>query len=456
LPTRRARPAGLRLRVAAALALAGLAIVGFVGLTTYFSAEHYLVRQREQSLLQQAYVDARTVRDAAQGMRRVPALETLELTPQGTVILHVDGRWYGASVSNDGPNIPAAMRREVRAGGVAHQRTKIGGSTAFVVGIPLRAVDGEYYEIFPLVELRRTLSTLRTILWAAGLAAVVLGGLLGWWMSRRVLKPVREVAAAAERVAEGALDTRIDGIADPDLRSLAASFNAMVDAVERRILRETRFVADASHELRSPLTTLATATELMAARREELPPRSREALDLLATEVDRLCRLVDDLLELGRADAGASELELDSVDVAELARQIVRRTEGPGHPVVLPEGETVAAVDKRRLERVLTNLVANAQTHGGGLCRIRVAGHEARVRIEVEDRGPGVEADDREAVFDRFYRGRAAGRRSATPGAGLGLSLVAEHVQAHGGRVWVEDADGCGARFVVDLPAVTA
>jgi signal transduction histidine kinase len=123
---------------------------------------------------------------------------------------------------------------------------------------------------------------------------------------------------------------------------------------------------------------------------------------------------------------------------------------------VLPEGETVAAVDKRRLERVLTNLVANAQTHGGGLCRIRVAGHEARVRIEVEDRGPGVEADDREAVFDRFYRGRAAGRRSATPGAGLGLSLVAEHVQAHGGRVWVEDADGCGARFVVDLPAVTA
>jgi signal transduction histidine kinase len=302
------------------------------------------------------------------------------------------------------------------------------------------------------------LATLRTALIGSGVLAILLGGLFGWWVSRRVLRPVADVAAAAERVAGGDLATRIETIDDPDLDSLATSFNHMVDAVERRIERETRFVADVSHELRSPLTTLSTATELMSARRDELSPRAAQALDLLEGEVGRLCRLVDDLLELSRSDAGVADFRPQPVDVAELVRHSVPTSRagrpGPDPEIVVPEGPALATLDKRRLERVLANLVANAESHGGGLRGVTVEQADGEVRIAVDDAGPGVAPTDRDAVFRRLYRGAASGRRASEGGSGLGLALVAEHVRLHGGRVWIEDAPGGGARFVVVVPGV--
>lgn len=454
-PHRSHRPRSLRVRFTAAFALVSLAIVGFLGVATYVFAEHYLVRQREDSLLRQAFVDARVLRDEVQRRQSVnAALDALDLTTRSNVVLEIDGRWYGSAVSAGPPAVPGGVRAVVARGEPARQRVELDGRPVLVVGLPLPSVATQYYEIFELDELEQTLDVLRTALVGSGILAVVFGGLLGWWLSRRALRPVADVALAAERVAGGDLATRITAEDDPDLRSLADSFNRMVDAVQRRIERETRFVADVSHELRSPLTTLSTATELMAARRDELSPRAAQALDLLETEVQRLCRLVEDLLELGRADAGVAELQLEPVDVGELVRRVLHSPDVArnGTELITPAEPALARVDKRRLERVLVNLFANAESHGGGLERVTIASEGATVRIEVEDAGPGVDAKDREAVFRRFFRGAAAGRRASTPGAGLGLALVAEHVQLHGGTVRIEEREGPGARFVVELP----
>ncbi len=447
------RSRSLRWRVTAAFALGSLAIVGLLGVTTYLIAEHYLVRQREESLTRQAFVDARVLRDEIQRRKGVTdALGALDLGARSNVVLSIDGEWYGTSVSSGQSSVPLNVRRAVAAGRAVRQRTEVDGRPAFVVALPLPAIDTQYYETFALIELDRTLGILRSALAASGLLAIVVGGVLGWWMGRRVLRPVGDAALAAERVASGDLDTRMITGQDPDLDSLATSFNHMVDAVERRIERESRFVADVSHELRTPLTTLTTTTEIMRARRAEMSPKAARAFDLLETEVLRLHQLVEDLLELGRADAGVADVQLELVDVAVFVALTMPSCGGATATFEAPEHPTYAHVDKRRLGRVLANLVANAETHGGGLRRVVVSSgtDNSRVMISVEDSGCGIDPSEREAVFERFFRG-AGGRRTST-GAGLGLSLVAEHVQLHGGRVWVEGTEGSGARFVVELP----
>ena len=149
----------------------------------------------------------------------------------------------------------------------------------------------------------------------------VAGAVIGRWASGRALRPLAQVSRAAETVAGGSLDTRLLAEGDPELSALASSFNRMTDALQERIDHEVRFTADVSHELRSPLTTLATSLGVLESHRDELPPRSRHALDLLSAELHRFQRMVDDLLEISRVDTGSAELSLDEVEVGELARQ---------------------------------------------------------------------------------------------------------------------------------------
>jgi len=209
-----------------------------------------------------------------------------------------------------------------------------------------------------------------------------------------------------------------------------------------------------SHELRSPLTTLATSLGVLEAHHDELPPRSRQAMDLVTAEIRRFHRMVDDLLEISRMDTGSAELLLDEVEVAELARQAAQAA---GAALVTVDVDPAVVglrlpLDKRRIERIVANLVANANQYAGGVTRVAVESAPGAVRLVVADHGPGVPNEERERIFERFYRGHAAGHRGTTDGTGLGLSLVAEHVRLHGGRVWVEDGPEGENRFVVELP----
>jgi signal transduction histidine kinase len=307
--------------------------------------------------------------------------------------------------------------------------------------------------VFPLVETDRTLSTIAAVLGIGAGVIVALAALLGWWTSRRLLRPVSRVATAAQNLASGGLDTRMPPETDADLDRVARSFNEMADAVQARIEREARFASDVSHELRSPITALTAAVEVLDGRRDDLPERSRQALDVVVGQVRRFDQMVMDLLELSRIDAGSTELHRDDVQLEELISRIAHRYGFADVPIEvskdLPER---LRVDKVRFERIMANLLDNAKEHAGGpvLVRVDPNGRHSMV-LTVEDAGPGVARGERARIFERFARGSAARHRIGT---GLGLALVAEHANAHGGEAWVEDRPGGGARFKVSFAEV--
>jgi len=324
-----------------------------------------------------------------------------------------------------------------------------------VTGLPIPAADAGYFEVTRFEELSDTLGVIRRSLLGGALGTTVGAALLGIWAGRRVLRPLREVSNVAGEIASGELEARLESDGDDDLDRLAGSFNRMVDALQERIERERRFVSDVSHELRSPLTTLVTAAQVLERRRDELPERSRDALDLMLAEIQRFEQLVGELLELSRVDAGVEQLELEDVVVGELVLHLAAGAGGPPFTVSIPPDVAGLSVrtDKRRFGRILANLIGNAQTHGQGVAELGVRRDADWVEITVDDTGAGVPPEERERVFERFFRGGAAGQRGSGSGAGLGLSLVAEHARLLGGDVWVEDAPGSlGARFVVRLP----
>lgn len=304
-----------------------------------------------------------------------------------------------------------------------------------------------------------TLGSVRASLILATIITVLVGLVLGIVSSERVVRPLAGAADAARAIAEGRLDTRLEPTDDPDLNALTESFNDMVARLQDRVERDARFTSDVSHELRSPLMTLAASVEVMSSRRDELSERSQAALDLLVADVARFSSLVEDLLEISRYDAGAVRLNRDDLQVSEFVQQAVRASSLPRSTTDIDTRCDAVRLsgDRRRLARVVANLIDNARLHGGGTATVRVSPAEdsaAHVWISVEDGGDGVPENDRERIFERFSRGAGASKRGASEGAGLGLALVREHVRLHGGRVWVEPRrDGeCGARFIVELP----
>ena len=444
---------GLRARVTVAFALGALAMSAILSVVTYGLVRNSLVSQREESAVSQAFVNARLVRDglrARNDLGRV--LSSLETPPSEGVVVRHDGRWFANSILVGDEAVPDELKERVASGTPARQRFRLGASSWLAVGVPIPRVGAEFYEAFPLADTDRTLDILAWSLTGAALLTTLAGAGVGRWVSARVLRPLTSVSEAAAAIAGGNMEIRLGAMSDRDIAPLAESFNRMVDALAQRIGRDARFASDVSHELRSPLTTLATSLDVLKARRDELSPRATAALDLLDADVHRFQRLVEDLLEISRADAGVSDLQLEEVDMKDLVRHALR-TAPTDVALDAAPADTRVLGDKRRLERVVTNLVENAAAYGGGATRVRVDRFDGVVRVAVEDRGPGVPEPERSQVFERFFRGSAAGRRGAGSGTGLGLALVAEHVRLHGGRVWVEDAEGdCGARFVVELP----
>jgi signal transduction histidine kinase len=318
-----------------------------------------------------------------------------------------------------------------------------------VVGVPLAGVAGgtAYAEFVPMDEVAASLNRVRQGLILAAVSATALGVLAGWWASQRILRPVRRMADAANRISEGALDRRLESDGDTDLEGFVHSFNEMVDGLQLRIEREARFASDVSHELRTPLATMLSA--LSVARRRVTEPAGAEALELLQSEVDRFTQLMTDLLEISRVEAGVAELVLDEVAPRDLVVASLEAAGRPDVPVVVePSSAALVLLDRRRMGQVLVNLIQNADHYGGGATEVRIAGDEAVLQFLVDDAGPGIAPERRSQVFDRFVRGSDP----SVPGTGLGLALVREHVRLHGGTVEVLDAPAGGARFLVTIP----
>jgi two-component system, OmpR family, sensor histidine kinase MtrB len=458
------RRLGLRARVTAAFALGALFTAALLAATTFGISREQLIRQRESSSQVPFFNNARIVQEQLRTSGEIDAqglLQGLQTVSGSRPILFFGGDWFTTDPRFGEEALPTSLRRDVLDGGAAQMRYALDGEPELGFGILLQGTtdDAAYFEIVALDETADTLTSLGIILVGAAALATATGAALGWWASRRALLPLAEVGSAAEAIAGGRLDTRLEAANDSDLARLTESFNEMAAALEERVDRDERFASDVSHELRSPLMTLSASIEVLKARRDDLDERGASALDLLVADVARFEQLVNDLLEINRLEAGASELDLDAVDPSELVLHAVGAASTAGVPVHYDEdvAGTRILVDKRRMVRVVANLLDNAAKYAGGATAVRVGLVDDNVRIVVEDEGPGVPEEVRQKIFDRFARGVEGGRRTMDRGVGLGLALVAEHVRLHGGRVWVEDrADGKeGAAFVVELPAVT-
>ena len=449
-------PHGLRGRVVLAFAVGALTLSTALALFTYVVGRTYLLNQRERVATQQAYADAAFVLDrfATAGTEVPDALASVDRPGTSALVVRVKGRWFSSSLDVGRESVPGRLRDAVADGTAARMRTTVDGSPAMIVGIPLPAADAWFFEVASLDELDGTLKALSTILGAGAALAAVAGAALGLSASRTVLHPLNAVADTAAQIAGGQLDTRLPPTDDPDLATIIGSFNSMVDSLQQRLERDARFAADVSHELRSPLTTLVTSVEVLASRRDELPARSQRALDLVVAELDRFRLLLDNLLELARAETAPDSSAAEPVPLGDLLIQTLNRS-GRDAGLLTVENDVKVRVDKLRLERAFVNLFDNADRHGSGLVRVtlrREDGHGSadQAQVLVDDAGSGVPIRDRERVFERFAT--SGGARRSSMGTGLGLALAAETVRAHGGGIWCTDRPGGGARFVVSLP----
>jgi two-component system OmpR family sensor kinase len=293
----------------------------------------------------------------------------------------------------------------------------------------------------------------RTFLLAGSLtliAALAAGVMVAAQMS----KPLRRMARVAGAVDAGELSTRMTPSGSAEVRQLADSFNYMLDRLEDAFARQRAFVSDASHELRTPLTAIRGQIEVLARARHTTLDEIGATAEIVAREVERMERLVDDLLLLAQTDEGLAHnpkpLEVDRFlpeALAGLFAGVDRRLELDR----VPSGTVIA--DSDRITQVIRNLVRNAIEHTSAGASIRVAarGADGRLRISVEDDGPGIPPRQRERIFARFYRADSA-RDRRSGGSGLGLPIARAIVEAHGGRIWVDDAAGGGARVTFELP----
>lgn len=459
----RPRHLSLRARMVMVLAFGSLLLSAFLATTAYSFSRSSLLTQRDRSGIDQAYRNAQVAQNelAATASNAASVIGRLRSLGINRGVAYVRGEWARGSSRFGQDAIPVSLRERVISDGVpARMIAQVDGTPVLVIGIPLSGSRNAYFEFLDLGDSADTLNTVRLSLLFGAVIATMIGGFLGALAAGRSVRPLADAARAARAFADGRLDTRLEPTDDQDLHALATAFNEMAATLQTKVEREGRFASDVSHELRSPLMTLAASVEVMQARREEMPERAQAALDLLVADVTRFQGLVEDLLEISRFDAGAIRLNLEELGVAEFVRQAVAVSSAPATPVSVTEPATRMVIhgDRRRLARVVANLIDNARNHGGGGATVSV-GHDPdgsdHVRIAVEDHGPGVPPEERTLVFERFARGAMAGRRATSEGAGLGLALVDEHVRMHGGRVWVDDrADGeAGARFVIELPA---
>ncbi len=440
-----------RLRLAIAAAVAVAATVAIASAVIYVVMRDQLLKSADQQLVQQ-YVQIRRDPHSLEHAFG-PDSGPFPTQPQGPSATST----YFQLVQDDGKTQkPSSELYKVPVTddtlAVASGKSRVSFANGTVGGKPARIYTVYYGKniynhglaiqfVRPTDDIARTLNRLKLILLlvvAGGIAAGAAGGAL---VSRAALVPVRRLTGAAERIARtGDPSERVAGAGGPDeLGRLGAAFNTMLGALEESIDAQRRFVADASHELRTPLTSLQTNIEVLK-QQERLQPGQRNKLFAdLEREAHEMRDLITGLLELARSDGA---LEQSPVQFDELVESAVERARSrfPNVKFAAELAPTTISGASDRLERAVWNLLENAGkwSAAGATVDVTLADGELRVR----DHGPGISADDKAHVFDRFYRSTAA---RALPGSGLGLAIVREVAEAHGGSVSAEDAPGGGA-----------
>ncbi|SCE94112.1 sensor histidine kinase [Micromonospora mirobrigensis] len=447
-------PGRLRRRLVVAFVLVAGVSAGVLAVGSYL-----LLRQaRLDGSVQQAAADTRyELVLAAQFVPLTDAHRADLLTSfaaGGRQVLLLDGDGPAAA---PGPTPGTTVRSAVAAGQLGYERRRDHGRQLLLVGGRIPGSTAQLYSVTVEDGILADLRQLRTALGAGWAAAVLLAAAVGHTLARRTLEPVGRASRAARDVAEGLLDTRLPVRGRDEFADWAAAFNEMAQALQAKIealsraqARERRFTADVAHELRTPVTALAVAASLLDEHLDVLPDDARSGARVLVADVVRLRRLVEELMEVSRLDAGGEPVRPQPVDVPALLHAIVDVRGWSDRVTVVGAGRRfVAHTDPRRLERVLANLVGNAVEHSTGERRATVRRAGETLVVTVTDQGPGIPAAHLPHLFDRFYKADPA--RSG-PGSGLGLAIARENARLLGARLTVRSQVGVGTEFRLDLP----
>ena len=453
----------LRFRVAATFIVGTIGVSGMVAGATYVLLSRQLTRDRVRAAEKQTWSRLAAMRGEIQAAtaanRGITAGELKNRVENKSTVVVIGGlpdkpKAAWSKVSFQDKQVPTQLIDVVRKGQVGYAFVR-GDQPLLVVGsqVPGSNGTGEAYFAYSMGSVVRTLGLLRKVFVALIALTALVAGLVGLRLAVATIRPLRLAAVAARRVADGNLETRLTVSGSDELARLATAFNDMAVALEERINRERRFVADVSHELRTPLTTLKTSIDFIAERADELPTKMQAPIGLAAEEVRSLQRLVDDLLELSRVDAGGIVAANEEVDLMNFANELKRRRAPSAEVTISGPDELVVHTDKMRLERVVGNLLENAVFHGGdGGVEISVGAIDGLASIVVSDGGPGIDPEKLPHIFDRFWRGDASRRRDGRIGSGLGLSIARENALVIGAHIDVDSIPGEGTRFEVTLP----
>ncbi|MEV2275619.1 HAMP domain-containing sensor histidine kinase [Nocardiopsis sp. NPDC049922] len=466
-PRRWPGPHGLRPRLLAAFTLVAVAAAGAAAWSSADTASAALVSSHQQRITEGVAV---RIAEVAPQLSYPPDQESLDRLRQAvggdTVATFEDlatSDGFDASLVTD--ELRTAVRREHR---LTAQRVTLEDSSWLLVGTPVMttAPDGsrtpsgiEVYTLRDLADVEREVEGITLAATATAAAALPLAALLALLAARGVLRPVRDLRDTAGRLASGDLDARTEPQGVDELAELAGAVNDMaaslqesMAAMERMQADARRFVADVSHELRTPLSTLTAVVEVLEDATDSMDADARESVRMAISETHRLVRLVEDLMEVSRFDAGTAILRAEEVDVSAAVRDSLRLRGWSDQVRVQAPDRVPARVDRRRLDVIVANLVGNALRHGAAPVQVRVRALPEEVHVTVTDSGPGLGEDVLPLVFDRFYKADAA--RTRTPGSGLGLAIARENARLHGGDLTAADT-GAGARFDLVLPRRT-
>ncbi|MCS7061807.1 MAG: ATP-binding protein [Anaerolineae bacterium] len=445
---------------ALALMLFGVGVYGIVSFT--------LIQQVDATLAESAAAIASRSAGGFQGGERVIRLPELDLFRAVVVeAISVDGQILASSIVNLNHHLDPAAVELMRQKPVAEQQPMFTTAnhpkappirvyTYPLVGQKSGQLFGYLQVATSLEQVHRAMNGLLATLVSAGIVGLILSSVAGAALAQRAMRPVERITDAAMEIYHTQdLGRRVDVRTNDEVGRLGLAFNEMLDRLGNLFRSQQRFVADVSHEMRTPLTVIRGNVDLLRA----MGCADKESLDAIAGETDRMTRLVSDLLLLSQADAGMLPMHCEPINVAPLVADVARSgaimADGRVSVESSVAGELIVHGDADRIKQVLLNLVENAVKHTptGGIVRIVGANTDAgMVLLSVSDTGVGIPPEDLPHVFERFYRVDKS-RSRAYGGAGLGLAIAKSIIEAHGGDIEVQSVVGVGTTFNVWLPA---
>jgi two-component system, OmpR family, sensor histidine kinase MtrB len=457
LHRRRFRLSGMRTRL-----FIGFAAVALITAAIITGSSYFLLRD---SLLNRVASGAATeLTDAVQLAGQQLSQDTSgtqdaaiasQLAKRGGYFVLVTPRGAAQSNSDIGvQEIPPALMDAAK--------TQLVQQRVIVRGVPYEltgtTVSGgpQMFLFTPLDNEQNILTELITIGSVSGGLALVGAAGVAFLATRNVLVPIRRLGHAARMLGQGDLDVRLEVKGTDEIADVSRTFNETAAALARSMdeLRamdaaSRRFVADVSHELRTPLTAMTAVTEVLEDV-ESADPTTMSAAHLIANETKRLARLVEDLMEISRFDAGTAAMRVEDVNLAELIEATLATRGWTSKVMVTAPPLVPARVDARRIDVVVANLVGNALKHGGEPVALQLYDQGEYVVVQVADSGPGIPAEALPHIFDRFYKAdRARGR---SEGSGLGLSIAFENARMHGGELSAGNRPEGGAVFTLRFP----